>query len=112
MAEKKYTKKNCLILEWLNLPRDLKDWIADRYDYKFRNDILMEMSSEFKPKELTLAAVQGYYKDQIARTDEHATFQGTFEEFIEEYGLKLEMWLIEQKLDLSDVDQILIKVCW
>jgi len=105
-----HKKRNCLILEWRKLPEALKKDVADRE--RFGNDILLKMHSEFKPRELSEAALRSYYDGQVARTDEYATFRGSYEEFIEEYGLQMEVWLVEQGFDLADVDEVLINVSW
>lgn len=100
--------KKCLIVEWVDFPRNIKDIVADWHG--FHNDCIVPLRSDFTAKDFRegMKCIENYWKDQSDNND----FKGTLQEFIKEYGLDFEIWFIKQKFDLTDVDEILIKVCW
>ena len=91
---------------------DIKDWVG------LAHDGFVEIRSEFSPcgdetwkGRWTQEELENYYKDQI----DCGNFEGTLEEFIIEYGLKVDKYLIDQKFDdLLDVDinSVLIDTSW
>lgn len=99
-------KKTVAIIDWLALPKVLQDKVADME--RFGNDRHLKFYSEFAPKEISRGAVEEYFRDQIETND----YTGNFDDFVKDYGLEVEMWIIDQEVDLSDVSEILIKVCW
>lgn len=105
----RHRKKNCLIIEWLDLPQSLRDHVGD-WD-RFGNDRLLTVWLDCKPCLLTEESIRNHYVSQIERKDKYA-YKGTFEKFIEDRGLQIPMWVATQGFDLSDVDMILINVSW
>ena len=55
---------------------------------------------------LTQEGLLDYYEDMKSTNN----FVGSFEDFIEEYGLKLEKWLADSEYDFSDVRKILFEL--
>lgn len=105
---KKYGKKlNVLMLEFTKLPLYLQNVV--RRIESFQNDCILELSSEFKPKDLTsIKKIKDCWKDQC----KNKIYAKDFIDFISDYGLEFEIWIIDQKFDLNDVDKILIDICW
>jgi hypothetical protein len=97
-------KKTCLILEWIKLPTSIKDKIKNWHN--FHNDCIITLNSEFSAKDLCkgMTAIEEYWRDQ--------NYDGTLQAFIKKYNLDFEVWIIEQNFDLSDIDEILIDICW
>lgn len=113
--------KNVLVLQFTELPDDIQESIKADHE-GFSNDCLLRMISDYSDclDELSLADLQGWHSDQCvspvygvdARPTGAMAFSGTFEEFVVDYGLQLEMWIIKRGFDLSKVDDIVIDVCW
>ena len=101
--------QRCLILEWTKLPADIKKKIAEWES--FHNDCLLEPHSEFNGRELTKANLTDYWQEQ-SKNGEWSCKATTLEEFILEYNLWFEDYIIKQDFDLTDVDKILIDVSW
>jgi hypothetical protein len=60
-------------------------------------------------EQLSHESVLEYYNDQVYEK----TFVGTLDEFIDEYDLHLEMYLLESFADwMSQIDEVLIDICW
>lgn len=109
-----FSKAKVLLIEFIQMPRELQDVIVGWVG--FSNDCLIPVRSEFSPiagedrwsSNLSRANLEEYWKQQ--------NFEGTLEEFIVDYGLQVDYWLIQQveagKLDLEGIDDILINVCW
>jgi len=101
--------KKCLIINWTDLPRDLKDRSCEWQG--FSNDVLMEVPSEWNMqwKKLTNANIEKYHRDQQANNN----FTGNLAGFIEQYSLHFDVWLVENYArELKEVDRVLIDVCW
>ena len=111
----KHVSEKVLILVWTQLPNHIKDIFQGSEN--FGNDRVLPYGGEFDPNSdnetyadtLSLERIEEYYKVQCAEND----FKGSFKEFIKNYGLDMEMWLIKNKdkLDLN-VKHILINICW
>jgi len=107
-----FKKKTVLVFEYTELPQEFKDEIRERHS--FRNDITLEYLSEFSPfketwgEALSEEGIEEYWKDQ----SETNGYKGTLVEFIKDYGLVFDKWLLDQKIDLTDISTIYIKICW
>ena len=103
-----FQKKTCLFIEWTKLPKPFKELTSESLG--FSNYCNIPMRSEFQPVDLAkgMIVIEDYWKHQKDTNG----FEGTLQDFIENYGLQFEVWLIEQKVDLTGVDEILINVCW
>jgi hypothetical protein len=101
-------KKVAYVLDWLDLPEPIKEQVADWH--AFANDVYLKMGGEFKPRDLAkgMVVIEAYYKDQCRSNG----FKGTLEDFIKDYGLEFEVWVIHQGFPLDDVDILLVSVCW
>ncbi len=106
-------KEVVVIFEWTKLPEEIKRVVADSLG--FSNDCWVPVRSEFTPfgKEtwadsLTFKGIEEYYKDQCVTN----LYNSTFNEFIKDYGLEFEVWLLAQDIDLTSIKNILIEVCW
>jgi hypothetical protein len=100
--------KKCLILQWTKLPKKFQDIVADWNG--FHNDCLIPLRSEFTAKDFHkgMKSVESYWKDQ----SETNNFKGDLSQFIKEYCLDFEIWVIEQNFDFTDVNEVLIEVSW
>ena len=110
-----HRKETVFIVEWIELPDELKKYISYQYDHCFANDTLVEFQSEFEPcdekhygETLSLEEIAKYHKDQVFSNG----FEGDLDKFIEEYGLKFEVWMLKQGFDLIGVKIILINISW
>ena len=115
-------KEEVFIIEWYTLPQEQRKWVSEHLDYRFANDILIEWPSEYQPwpkdedatewetwdNTLSMEKIESYWKDQC----ETNNFKGDLDDFIEDYGLKFEIWIIEQKFDLTGIKKILIDISW
>ena len=105
------TRKSVLIIEYTSLPDSLKDVIREWVG--FGNDCLVPLRSEFQPfgegtwkESFTKEQLKKYHEDQTQTNG----FKGTLSEFIEEYGLQVDEYLMEQKIDLDGVEDILVSI--
>jgi hypothetical protein len=98
------TKKRVLFVSYADLPKPIKESVREWIG--FSNDCVLPLSSEFDVEAYRegMKAVEDYKSDQ--------KFKGTTEEFIKAYGLEFDVWFIGQNFDLTDVDLILVNVCW
>jgi hypothetical protein len=100
--------RTVLYLDYISLPDDMQTvvnkWLG------FGNDRQLPFSdrSEFEPKSLSMKEIATYHKEQSANNN----FKGTLDEFIAEYGLQFEKFLIEQNFNLKGVDEIVVNVQW
>lgn len=102
-------KKICYILDYIHMPKEMQRIVRDRYMERFGNDCYLPYCGELKATELvSMDAIENYWKDQ----SENNGFKGNLGEFIQKYYLEFEVWIVSLKLDLGDVDQILIKISW
>lgn len=101
-------KKTVFIFEWSDLPGFLKTQIAERE--RFQNDCYLQSFSEFEPYHYLkgMKAIEDYWTDQKLTNN----YDGDLEEFIKEYHLEFDKWIIEQGFDMTGVELILIKICW
>ena len=120
--ELKASRQEVFIIEWASLPREQRDLVKDHLDYRFANDVFLEWHSEMQPyplnddatewssydETLSMEQIESYWKDQC----ETNNFKGDLDDFIKDYGLKFEIWILEQKFDLTGIRKILIDVSW
>lgn len=101
-------KTTVFILEFTELPKQFQKEIADHE--RFHNDCYLRHLSEFEPEDYMkgMSEVKNYYKDQ----KENNNYKGSFKKFIVDYSLEFDIWIMEQKFDLTGVEEILIRVCW
>lgn len=99
----------CLILEYWKLPEDMQEIVKDWHIYN--RDCYIPVCSEFEPKDYTIGmkCIEDYYEDQKS-TNSSWCKSNNVEEFIVDYGLEFDAWIISQNWDLTGVDKILIKV--
>jgi len=98
--------KKVLIIEWTELPKNIKDVISDWND--FGKDRYISAIKEFSPEEYSkdMRCIEFYFQQQKDNRTSNK-----IEDFIREYGLEFDVWLCEQDIDFSDLDDILIH-CW
>ncbi len=110
-------KESVFIFEWTKLPKDMKEQIQERTGHRFNNDIFLKFHSEFEPdgeeqtdwsQSLTTEQLHQYHKDQV----ETNSYVGDLDQFVKDYGLEFEVWMLGQKIDLLGVTTVLIEVCW
>lgn len=105
-------RQECLIIEYVSLPQEMKDFLSKRE--AFRNDIHLEHISELSPiggtwdKTCTIEEIKNYHKDQIDTNG----YKGNLNEFISEYKLTFDKFLIDNNVDFTGIKTILIKICW
>ena len=103
----------CIIFDFSELPANIKDIVKDRHS--FRNDIHLEFLSEFSPTEegetwgetLSEQEIEKYWIDQTKCNN----YKGSLDQFIIDYGLIEEKWILSLGLDLSKVEKILYRIC-
>ena len=100
--------KKALIIDWSELPRDIRDTVSEWQG--FHNDCFLPCRSEFEPKDYKkgLSAINEYYTDQMTTNG----FNGSLDDFVKDYRLEFDMWIIKQGFDFDKVDMILIEVSW
>lgn len=100
--------KNCLILAYTELPQHIQDII--RKFNGFNRDCLLRISkySELSVKDYIkgMVSIEEYYIDQKQTNN----FTGTLENFIDEYRLEIDKWIIEKKFNLTNIDEILVEI--
>jgi len=92
------------VIQWTSLPKDIKAEIAEHW-VGFNNHCLLPFNGELQG-DITRENLELYYEDQKTNNN----FTGTIEEFIKEYGLSLEKYLIDEGIDPES--NILIEVYW
>lgn len=107
-----------LVIDWTSLPAEIKEVTKEWCG--FHNDCYLSYQSEFEPgtrreswaKSLTRKQLESYWQDQTKTNG----FQGDLTAFIDQYGLEVDAWMIEQiekgKLSVAGVDKILFKIGW
>ena len=124
-------REEVFVIEWLTLPQEQKDYVHYILDDRFANDVLIKWPTEFEPcgiyedevaidgngqviserdfkDTLTMDRVTKYWKDQ----QDTNGFVGNLKEFIKDYGLEFDIWIIEQNFDLKDIKSIYIDISW
>lgn len=108
-------REKVFIIEWSSLPKEQKDFVYENLTDRFENGVFIEWPTEFTPYNeesfqdtLTMKEIENYWNGQSKINN----YKGTLDEFIEDYGLKFEVWIIEQKFDLTGIKKILIKIEW
>jgi hypothetical protein len=119
MSKYGFTSKT-LFLNYIDLPKHLKENIKDRYEH-FSNDICLEFWSEQGPQDdketfaevMTMERIEKCWKENLNDPTSWYKDCNTIEKFFEKGGMQMEWWLIENKdkIDLN-VNKIIIKVCW
>jgi hypothetical protein len=111
------SKKTFLIVEWTKLPENIRNNIAD--NQSFSNDCFLPIYSEFDLSDYNNfeEQINSYWQDQLVGNhyvDKEKI--ATLENFITEYGLEFDVWLAnyikDNNIDITGVDEVLIKVCW
>jgi len=97
-----------LHISYLHCPDAVRNRIQEHH--AFGNDITLNWYSEFNSNNVTMQDLVDYHQDQVAQDNFAA--DKSFDEFIEQYGLEIEKWLVDSKVDLSGVSSILIDICW
>lgn len=109
--------KKTLIIDVMKGDQNIRDMFLDRYN-SFCNDSYLPLHSELSPtgkekwgETLNYAAMENWYGD-ILEEEDYTVDDFPFDAFIREEGLQVEDWLLKQDVNLSDIDEILVKVCW
>jgi len=101
-----------LVIDYTSLPENCQERIREWGG--FSNDCLLPYSrhSEFGLTSLTQESLTEYYNDQMRDNQ----FQGTLDEFIAEYGLVFDKYLIDELpklgIDPSEFEELYINVRW
>lgn len=106
-----------LILNWVDLPKDIKNVVKNEYDWRFHNDVMITFCNlDLCPNEgekwsdvLIKEKFDKWYETDLS----DGKFKGPFDEWIKSHGLEISWWLFEhrEKLDLN-VDKIIFNICW
>jgi hypothetical protein len=104
---KGFERKEILFLNVGDLPRKAQDLL---YEKEYRGDY-NRYWSEFDPSDkqdysdtLTQENLEQYWKDQVETNE----FDGDLEDFIREYNLEFDVWLINCGYDFKGVKEIII----
>lgn len=111
-----HRREEIFIVDWLSLPQEQQDYVTNMLDGRMKNGALLEWHTELGPcgseksfkDTLTMEQIESYHKDQ----SETNGFIGDLDDFIDEYGLKFEIWMIEQNFDIEGIKKIYIDVYW
>ena len=101
--------KKVIVLEYIELPEHYKEQISERE--VFHNDCILEYHNEMNTgggDELNEKSFTDYYEDQRDTND----YTGTFEQFLEDYVVKLPYELMKMGVLTSTGTKILINICW
>jgi len=102
----KIKRKKVAIIKFTDMPdnirNDVKDWLG------FSNDCLLPLRSEFTAKDLSYKGIKDYHKHQVETND----YKDDLDQFIKDYNLNLEMWLLEQRFNFKGVSEIFIEISW
>lgn len=121
MFDKLFSKEEVLIINWRMMPKDLKKEIQKME--RFQNDCYLTHCSEMSPSYgddwsvLSMERIKKYCEDQVG-TNRHLTeekrelYKNSLDAFIKDYGLSVDKWLLDEKIDLNGIRRILIEVCW
>lgn len=101
-------REEVFIIEWYTLPQKQKDYVIYNLDDRISNGVLIKWPMEFQPDDLTMDEITKYWEDQRDTNG----FEGNLEEFIKEYGLEFEVWIIKQNFDLTNIKNIYIDISW
>lgn len=112
---REHRREEIFIIDWISLPKDWQDFVAERLENRVGNGVMCRWYTELEPygeqdyqESMTMDSIKSYHKDQ----SETNGFKGSLDEFIDEYGLEFEVWMIEQKFDLAGIKNIYIDVYW
>lgn len=112
--------RKALIIKWVECPDSIRE-VVKGYEY-FGNSRYLEVISEFDPEmsrvntwkeSLTQDRLEGYFKQQY---EDGICGADNLEDFVDEYGLDIEVWLLtlveDGGLDLTGVQKILFEIDW
>lgn len=106
-----YSTEKVLIIELNSLPEPIQvmiksgeEFIPCTYD-KYFSGLEPFYENETWAKTCNKEKLEFYYNEQ---TKENNFFEGSLEEFIEEYNLQLDSFLINEEVDLKEVTSIFI----
>jgi len=103
-----------LIVDFYDFPEKIQK-IVSKFE-NFNTNCFIEWSSELTPfyehekweTSLTEKKLISYYKEQTKEFESNS-FEGSLEDFVAEYNLELELYLIKLNMDLKNVSLILIR---
>lgn len=102
-------RQTVLIINYVDLPKDVKKAVRN-WCGVFSNDVILRVRSEFDVQSwrVGMSEIESYWHAQT----ELNGYKGNLTQFIKDYGLEFDVWIIGQNFDLSGIDQVLINVCW
>lgn len=108
------TYDKVIIVDFYELPENIRR-IISKFE-NFSGNCFIEWSSELTPfyehekweTSLTEKKLISYYKEQTEEFESNS-FEGSLEDFVAEYNLELELYLIKLNMDLKNVSLILIR---
>jgi len=110
---KPFKREEVVIIQYTNCPEYVQDALRDCH--QFHNDMYMPHISQLSPsgKEtwkdtLTSENIEQYWKDQCKNND----YKDDLQQFIKDYGLTIDVWLIETGYDFTGIKTILFDICW
>lgn len=114
----KVSREQVLIIDYLDLPNFIRDELHKLES--FRNDVMLPHISELSflyeddikagedlSRRITTYHIENYYKDQC----ETNNYKGSLAEFISDYGLTIDAWLISANIDLTGIHRVIFNVC-
>lgn len=110
--------KQVLFINYIDMPDHIAKIICDMES--FHNDCYLNWGSDMEPaynsnedwsNSCTLANMEKYWKEQRESNGDYCKSE-TLEQFIKDYGLEVEKWIIDSGADLRGVQKVLIKICW
>lgn len=114
-------RQEYLVIDYNEMPDEIQDIFRQRES--FHNDCFIKFHSEMEPfpygqdkdkdwaETCTMAHIESYWQEQLKSNSKYCQAK-TIEEFIDDYGLQAEVWLINSGINLKGIQKILIEICW
>jgi hypothetical protein len=108
-TKKGFKRAEVLILDLHEMDQEFQDLFYERedrrHDYqRYYSEFDPSVSKEDYAQTFTQAHLEKYWKDQTNNNN----YKGTLEEFIKDYGLKMDVWFINCGYDFTGIKIIII----
>lgn len=106
-----FHREEVLIIRKSTCPEKVLDALHEAGVHRGHHCDWFRYGSEMEPfgnndwSDLSMERIENYWKDQCNRLGEYA-FKGDLNQFIEDYHLVVDKWLIDSKIDLTGVKNI------
>ena len=109
-----FRKETVLIIDYQRLPSDIKTIVRKRYS-DINGDRFIKYDSNMSPvgndprystwgARITQENINEYWQDQVKKN----SYTGDLDQFIKDYYIEFDRWLLDQDVDLTGIKTILI----